>query len=190
MKRYYDKYLTLVNKENKIDDDFEYNLINVYSEYKKSYILVDKEAYINYILLKNKLKKMNIIIDIESAYRTHEYQKKLYDRLVKEKSVEYANKYIAKPYYSEHETGLAIDISILKNNKYYIEHELLNLDELKIIHKVMYKYGFILRYPKNKEHITKYNYEPWHIRYVGKFAKNMYERNLTLEEFLYLYLKK
>ena len=53
MKRYYDKYLTLVNKENKIDDDFEYNLINVYSEYKKSYILVDKEAYINYILLKN-----------------------------------------------------------------------------------------------------------------------------------------
>jgi D-alanyl-D-alanine carboxypeptidase len=55
----------------------------------------------------------------------------------------------------------------------------------KIIHKALAKYGFILRYPKGKEDITGYSYEPWHIRYVGvKYAKEIYKKAITLEEYL------
>ena len=189
MKKYYDKYLILVNKTNKIPDDFDYDIIEIYSNYKNECILIDKITYINYLLLKKELQSKNIEIDIESAYRTHEYQKKLYDKLCNEKSIKYANKYIAKEYHSEHELGLAIDICVLKNNKYYIEHEI-DDNTLEIIHKSLHKYGFILRYPKNKENITGYSYEPWHIRYIGKFAQKIYKEKITLEEFYDLYLKK
>lgn len=56
--------------------------------------------------------------------------------------------------------------------------------ELIKIHKYLHKFGFILRYPKGKENITGYNYEPWHIRYVGNDAETIYEKNITLEEYL------
>ncbi len=187
--KFYDKYLILVNKLNKIPDNFNYDLINIYSNYKKDYLYIDKVVYTNYLLLKDYLKKKNINIEIESAYRTHDYQEKLFNDLCMEKGKDYALKYSATKYHSEHETGLAIDICILKNNKYYIEHELNDLKELNIIHNNIYKYGFILRYPKDKESITGYNYEPWHIRYVGKFSNIIYKNNLTLEEFYNLYLK-
>lgn len=190
LKKYYDKFLILINKNNKIPNDFSYDLINIYSKYKNEYITLDKTVYINYLLLKKDLKSKNIEIDVESGYRTHEYQKNLFNNLVQNKGINYAKKYIAREYYSEHETGLAIDICIFKNNKYYIEHEIKKLKDIDYIHKILHKYGFILRYPENKENITGYNYEPWHIRYVGKFAKKIYEENLTLEEFHKLYLKK
>lgn len=190
MKKYYDKYLVLINKDNKIANDFNYDLINMFSDYKKEKIYIDRIVYLNYLLLKRDLAKKNINIEIESAYRTHEYQETLFNDLVKNKGGEYALKYSAQKYHSEHESGLAIDICIFKNNKYYVEHEIKNMEETKIIHKVINKYGFILRYPEDKTDVTKYNYEPWHLRYVGKFAKKMYEENLTLEEFHQLYLKK
>ena len=189
MDKYYDKFLILINKKNRIPDKFNYDLIEVYSNYRKDYILINKTTYINYLLLKKKLEKKNIIIEIESAFRTHDYQRKLYDELVKNKGKSYAEKYIAKPYYSEHETGLAIDICILKDNRYYIEHEINDLKEIDIIHNVINKFGFILRYPNGKENITGYSYDPWHLRYVGKFSKKIYDNDLTLEEFYDLYLK-
>lgn len=190
MKKYYDKYLILINKDNKIPNNFNYDLISVFSDYKKEKIYIDKIVYLNYLLLKKNLEKKNIIIDIESGYRTHEYQDVLFNNLLKDKGREYALKYSAEKYHSEHESGLAIDICIFKNNKYYIEHDIGDMEEIKTIHKIIHKYGFILRYPKDKTDITKYNYEPWHLRYVGKFAKKIYEENLTLEEFHNLYLKK
>ena len=190
MKKYYDKYLVLINKDNKIPECFNYELISEYSKYRKENMLIDKTVYLNYLLLKKYLNKKNIDIEIESAYRTHDYQEKLFNELSEDKGYEYAQKYSAQKYHSEHETGLALDICIFKNNKYYIEHEIKNMKETEVIHKTIHKYGFILRYPNDKTNITKYNYEPWHIRYVGKFAKKMYEENLTLEEFHNLYLKK
>ena len=127
--------------------------------------------------------KNNYVIEIESAYRTHHYQKKLFDELVNEKGLEYAEKYVAKPYTSDHETGLAIDFCVYRNNEYVIEHDMDNLEETKWVHDNCHKFGFILRYPKNKEEITKYNYEPWHIRYVGDIAEYLFKNNLTLEEY-------
>ena len=90
---------------------------------------------------------------------------------------------IAEPGKSEHQTGLAIDFCIYKDEKCYIEHEIEELLQTKWVHQNCYRYGFILRYPEGKEDITKYSYEPWHIRYVGNIASYIYNNNLTLEEY-------
>lgn len=97
--------------------------------------------------------------------------------------MDYVNKFVAKPGYSEHQTGLSIDICLKKEGKFLCDNELLLTELPKFILNNSYKFGFIVRYPKNKESITGYNYEPWHIRYVGlNLAKELYEKDLTLEE--------
>ena len=70
--------------------------------------------------------------------------------------------------------------------------ELFNKEDIYlVIHKYLHKFGFILRYPKDKEDITGYNYEPWHIRYVGKeVASIIYNNNITLEEYVLKYKNK
>lgn len=178
------KYNILINRDHKIKKDFKFKLKPIMSTYKNKKLLLEKKTRKSFLRLQKMAKKKGIIIDIVSGFRTHEYQKKLFDNLVYEKGISYATKYIAKPYESEHETGLALDFCIYKNNEFLIEHELLDLEEINWIHKNAYKYGFIIRYPKDKIHITKYNYEPWHIRYVGfLLAKHLYKHNLTLEEY-------
>ena len=178
-------YKILINKNNKIEKDYNINLVLAKTEYVKNKdIYVEKNTYKNFLKLKKKAKKLNYNIEIESAYRTHEYQKKLFDDLKDKKGIKYASKYVAKPYTSEHETGLAIDFCIYKDNKFIIEHDLTNLIETNWIHENAHKFGFIIRYPENKTNITLYNYEPWHIRFVGKkLAKFLYKNKLTLEEY-------
>ena len=92
--------------------------------------------------------------------------------------------YVAKPRHSEHETGLAIDICACIHGKWNFDSAE-ELNELyKYLHSIISDYGFILRYPKGKESITGYGYEPWHLRYVGskKLAKYIMDNNLALEE--------
>ena len=182
------KYTVLVNKENKIKDSYfdKYNLISTKNE-ENDDIQVEEEAYNKFLLLKEFLKELNIYIDIEDSYRSIDRQVELYKYYLENNGQDYCNNYVAVPGYSEHHTGLAIDLMLKVNNEYLRDDmELLNSkDEFKEIHKVLHKYGFILRYPDGKESITGYNYEPWHIRYVGKLpAKVFYENNLTLEEYL------
>lgn len=94
---------------------------------------------------------------------------------------------VALPGTSEHESGLAIDCGIVIDGE-YIDELPENAPITKWIHENCYKYGFILRYPKGKEEITGYKYEPWHLRYVGpKLAKYLTENDLTLDEY---YLNK
>ena len=182
------KYTTLVNKDNKIKDNYYKNckLIDTKNELDED-IKVEEETYNNFLLLKDYLKELNIYIDIDDSYRSIERQEELYNYYLKENGQDYCDKYVAVPSFSEHHTGLAIDIMLKINNEFLRE----DMDQFKYIntfeeiHKYLHKYGFILRYPKDKESITGYNYEPWHIRYVGKFiAKIIYENNLTLEEYL------
>jgi len=122
-------------------------------------------------------------IDIMSGYRDYHYQEKIYNRSLQEKG--YANTFrsIAKPGCSEHQTGLAIDICFYRNGLCYIEHEIENTPELTWLKNNCVKYGFILRYPKDKEDITGYNYEPWHYRYIGSLAKTITNEALTFEEY-------
>lgn len=93
---------------------------------------------------------------------------------------------IAVPGYSEHHTGLAIDITdVFWENK---TEELEKTDTYQWMSAHCHEYGFIVRYPKGKEKITGYEYEPWHYRYVGvKAATYIMEHDLCLEEFLDLY---
>lgn len=115
-----------------------------------------------------------------SAYRDYEYQKDLYKHYVDTKGLEYADKCSARPGHSEHQTGLSLDV--MGSNMDY--NLFLHSVEYDWMSKNAHKYGFILRYPEGKEHITGFKYEPWHYRYVGKeLAKIMYENNLTLEEY-------
>lgn len=177
-------YLMLVNKDNILSSSYvPPSLVNISSKYKDD-IKLDKECYDNFLLMQKEAKKYNYNIDIMSGYRTYDYQEKIYQKLVKEKGFNYAISRIAKPGSSEHQTGLAIDICIYRDNKCYIEHDIESFEETKWMHQNCYKYGFILRYPLDKEDITKYSYEPWHLRYVGNIAKYIYNNDITLEEYL------
>ena len=133
--------------------------------------------------------KNGLEIDIMSGYRDYFYQEKLYNRLLKEKGYAYTFRSVAKPGFSEHQTGLAVDICIYKDGLCYIEHDITSIKESDWLINNAHKYGFILRYPKGKEDITGYNYEPWHYRYVGSLATYLYENDLTLEEYKKIYNK-
>ena len=128
-------------------------------------------------------KKNGYNIDIMSGYRDYFYQDKIYTKLLKEKGFAYAFRSVAKPGCSEHQTGLAIDICVYKDDKCYIEHELEDMDEIKWLIENSYKYGFILRYPRYMEDKTGYNYEPWHFRYVGELAEYLHRNNMLLEDY-------
>ena len=115
-----------------------------------------------------------------SSYRSYEYQVNLYNKYVENDGIKEADTYSARPGYSEHQTGLCVDV-------YDGEIDYTNFeksDSYNWMQENAYKYGFILRFPKGKEHLTGYQYESWHYRYVGKkIAKYIKENDLTLEEY-------
>ncbi|MGE5704295.1 MAG: D-alanyl-D-alanine carboxypeptidase family protein, partial [Clostridia bacterium] len=118
-----------------------------------------------------------------SAYRSHETQKQLFDRYVKKDGEKAARTYSAVPGHSEHETGLAIDVSGIKG-VCAAEDCFADTPEASWLAQHAHEYGFIIRYPKGKEAITGYQYEPWHLRFVGAaVAKEINKSGLTMEEF-------
>lgn len=122
-----------------------------------------------------------------SSYRGYDYQVNLYNRYVTSDGVEAADTYSARPGFSEHQTGLCVDI-------YDGVVDYTNFEQSKSFHWMQenaHKYGFILRYPKNMEHITGYQYESWHYRYVGKkIATYIYKNNITFDEYYVQNLEK
>lgn len=176
-------YDILVNKDNPLPRAYIPNTLVISGSRYKDNIYIDSKTKESFDKLKKNAQEKGYNIDIESGYRSYDYQEKIYNKLIEEKGFSYAITRIAMPGKSEHQTGLAIDYCVYKDQKCYIEHEIEDLEETKWIHKNAHKYGFILRYPEGKEHITKYNYEPWHIRYVGDIAEYLYNNNLTLEEY-------
>ena len=114
----------------------------------------------------------------QSNFRSYQYQEKLYNEYVARDGKEKADTYSAKPGYSEHQTGLTIDMNTITD-------AFGDTKEGAWIKDNCHKYGFIVRYPKGKEDITGYKYEPWHIRYLGvELATAVYDSGLTLEEYL------
>ncbi len=119
-----------------------------------------------------------------SGYRSYGTQKDLYNSYVKNHGQAAADKYSAKPGQSEHQTGLAMDITCAAMN-FQLDDTFGDTDEGKWVSENAHRFGFIVRYPKDKEDITGYFYEPWHIRYLGvELATKVYESGLTLEEYL------
>ncbi|MCZ8517142.1 D-alanyl-D-alanine carboxypeptidase family protein [Paenibacillus filicis] len=119
-----------------------------------------------------------------SAFRSESTQRVLFNNYAKADGEEAARKYSALPGHSEHETGLAIDLSG-SDGKCQAQDCFGATKEADWLAKHASEYGFIIRYPKGKEDVTGYQYEPWHIRYVGvTLAKELTTKGLTLEEYL------
>ena len=180
--------LILVNKYNYLDSNYEPdNLIDLdltYAHKKRQTIEEVKNAFIK---MYNDAKKNNIDLFIASAYRSYEYQKNLYTNYVLTYGQEYTDTISAQPGFSEHQTGLALDIITynqpMSNFKYTKAYQWLKNNS--------YKYGFILRYPENKEDITGYAFESWHYRYVGiKVAQEIFDANITFDEYYAFYIEK
>ena len=127
----------------------------------------------------NDAKSDDVVLVGNSAYRSYKSQKEVYNNRVKAVGRKKAEDYVAKPGFSEHQTGLCIDIT--NRDKYFVK----GTEEADWLANNCYKYGFIIRYPEGKENITGISYEPWHIRYVGKeIAKQIHNKGITLEEYL------
>ena len=129
--------------------------------------------------LKSDANSIGLNIYASSGYRSYSNQNYIYNNYVKLDGKENADTYSARAGHSEHQTGLAIDLNS-------IDMTFDNTDESNWIKDNCYKYGFIIRYPKDKDYITGYMYEPWHIRYVGKeLAPKLYNNGewITIEEY-------
>ena len=174
--------LILVNKYNYVTEDYiPENLEPLDTNYARSGMQLVKEAKEAFEELSQNAKENGMTILAMSSYRSYDYQVNLYNNYVKSDGQEAADTYSARAGYSEHQTGLAADV--YNGEVPYTSFE--ETEEFTWMQENAYKYGFILRFPKDKTNITGYQYESWHYRYVGKeVAKEIHENNLTLEEYL------
>lgn len=125
-----------------------------------------------------------------SFFRPYFRQASIYKDTVAIKGEDYAALHVAKPGFSEHQSGLSADISS-KSVNLLLTTKFDQTDEGRWLFNNAHKFGFIIRYPKDKDVITGYSYEPWHIRYVGKcVATDIFKNNLTLEEWYDVNCKK
>ena len=177
----------LVNKFNYLDNNYiPENLELLDNSYAKSGIYLVKEAKDNIERLISDAKNDGMNIRVISAYRSYSYQENLYNNYVKNDGVENADTYSARPGYSEHQTGLVVDVTRAFDDFNNFE----NTNEYNWMLENAYNYGFILRYPKDKEDITTYSFEAWHYRYVGvELAQKIKASNLTFDEYYVRYLE-
>lgn len=170
----------LVNKYISVPNDYTPDHLVVMEKYAKKNIYLVKEAYDSFVQMVEKAKEANLNIRAISAYRDVNYQENLYSSYYKNDSKKDVDTYSARPGFSEHHTGLCVDLDNENTNYEYFEYT----DEYEWMLNNSYKYGFILRYPKNKENITGYMYESWHFRYVGvKAATYIHKNNITYDEY-------
>ena len=178
--------MVLVNKHNQLPSGFKQrNLVNMSKKYTvndgKQYLL-ESTAYANFVRMSDAARKEGISIRAISAYRTEDYQRRLYNKKLRATGKNNADNYSARPGFSEHQTGLAVDINSTKNS-------FERTAAFKWMQKHAHEYGYILRYPKDKKWITGYEYEPWHYRYVGtKAAKIIHQEGLTYEQYYVKYI--
>lgn len=177
------KYEIIINKANPISKETltKYNTVSVEDNLFPN-VKLEEQTYKNYLKLKDNLLERGYYINIRSGYRSFEDSEKIYNYYSMKNGASYAEKYVAKPGVSEHNAGIAFDFVVSKDkNATKNNYE---SDEYFYLENIAYLYGFIIRYPKDKENITGYEYEPWHLRYVGtSLAKYLKKNNLTLEEY-------
>lgn len=188
-------YLALVNKLHALPEGWEDKLETVkVTNSVGDEVEVEAKAYAAYERLKADLEKNDgIYLELDSARRSVAAQQDIMDRFTDKYGADYAAKTVATPGYSEHHTGLALDLYFrLKGEDgtftdVYYNEDMVQYPEIwEVIHKKLPEYGFILRYLKGREHITGYGYEPWHIRYVDSvlLAMKITEEDVTLEEYV------
>ena len=198
-------YLVLVNKQNKLPDDWESVVVledaqntlpegielNENNDYLATDVFkVETKTLEAFRALQEDCANDGITILLDSTYRSVARQEELWAEFAEKYGEDYCKQYVAVPGYSEHHTGLVIDICVIKDGKIINDNdEMIAERELFAkIHEKLADHGFILRYLEGKDDSTGYAYEPWHFRFVGspEIAKEIMDKGLTLEEYLTL----
>ena len=189
-------YMVLVNHNSPLPDGWEEALqTTVITNSVGDEVYVESKAYEAYCALKEAVEKDlegydkgEVRLELDSAYRSVAAQQKIVDEFTEKYGEDYVRKYVAVPGYSEHHTGLALDLYFTIDGKDVYENEdLVQYPEIwEAVHARLPEFGFILRFPEYGEAITGYAYEPWHIRYLDspETAKEITDRKITLEEYL------
>lgn len=177
-------YLVLVDSSHPLPDGWEESIeVERFTNAVGDEVKVEHTAYEAYLKLKDALEGEGVYVDLDSAYRSVAEQQKIVDDFTEKYGSTYARTYAATPGYSEHHTGLALDLFlIVDGNIVYENEDLVKYPEIwEKIHAKLADYGFILRYPGG----GGYAYEPWHIRYVGiDAAKEIEEKGVSFEEYV------
>lgn len=176
--------LMLVNKYYSLNNDYECNDLvkveNMYANLNDNKL--NREAYEALKELIVAADKEGYNIRINYSYRDYETQEGIYNGYKESKGEEYADNISARPGFSEHQTGYAVDVGV--QAKESTGKAFKNTGEYKWMLENSYKYGYILRYPENKTNITGYGFEAWHYRYVGKdVALYIHEHGITFDEY-------
>lgn len=175
----YDEVDALVNKYHKLPSNYEAkDLVTLSKTYSSRGHKIKKVASEPLMKMIDAARADGLNLLVISGYRTESTQRGLFNNSVKRHGMDHALIYSAKPGHSEHQLGLAVDLNST-------EESFDQTKEYKWLKANSYKYGFIERYPKGKEFITGYGYEPWHYRYLGvDLATKVYTENVTYEEYL------
>lgn len=182
--------LILVNKYHKLSEDYAPDdLVVISNNYSwGSNQKTRKVVYDAYLNMWNAAKEEDIYLMVNSSYRDNVTQKTVYDNYMNLKGEKYADSIAARPGHSEHSTGLCLDIFTKTNTN---KNTFKDTTDYVWVKENAHKFGFILRYPENKENITGYSFESWHYRYVGvDVATFIYENDLTFDEYYAYYLEK
>ncbi len=173
-------YMVIVNESNHMPPDFisTVELIDVVNDRGEAFRL-ERKTWEHYVMLKECLASdENIKVDLDSAYRDEADQQRIWDEFTAEFGIEYTRKFVAVPGTSEHHTGLALDVCLIKDGRVIDDNDAMNA-ETEIfgrVYKVLPKFGFIHRYA----------HECWHYRYVGspETARAITDSGLTLEQYV------
>lgn len=196
-------YLVLVNKQNSLPEGWEesINLEEAQNDIPENIELTEDNDYLasDVFMVESKaleafrdlqadLEAEGIVILLDSTYRSVARQEELWAEFEEKYGLEYTQNTVAVPGTSEHHTGLAIDVCIIKDGVIINENDAMiaERDIFLKIHAKLADYGFILRFPEDGKAVTGYDYEPWHFRYVGsaEIAHDIMDNGLTLEEYL------
>ena len=182
-------YMVLVNKQHPLPEGWEASVkLESFTNTLGDKVDVEQKAYAAYLDLKKELEAEGVHVDLDSAYRPVEDQQRIWDEFMQKYGEEYTKRTVAVPGYSEHHTGLALDLYLIVDGKNIDENEdMMALPEIwKKIHPKLADHGFILHYLPQRKIFTGYSYEPWHIRYLNDpaIARDIAEKDITLEEYL------
>ena len=179
--------LMLVNKYNYLSEDYvPENLVNVSSSYAYAGNIVREDVLKAFMEMANVARNEDIVLIINSSYRSYQDQDEIWNYRKLLYGTEKADSFAARAGYSEHQTGLSIDIAQFNSR----EEDFENTPAFNWLSDNAYKYGFILRFKKDAEDITGYEYESWHYRYVGvDVATKIHDENITYDEYYAYYIE-
>lgn len=179
----------LVNKFYHLDEKYLPNdIVSVSNKYAYEGNRLRKDAYDAFVDMWNAAMDNNIKLIINSSYREYEKQSNIYEDYKNWYGQTKADKQAARPGYSEHQTGLVVDVFSSDNQ---LTGTFVDSEGYKWLKENAYKYGYIERYPDGKEYLTGYEFESWHWRYVGKdVAKVIQDENITYDEYYAYYIEK